>query len=264
MLQWYTMFWGTGSLYLSCSSRKCGKPYVLLSGKVVSLLLKTVYESFTNWGFFTIHNQACCECRRRAISWPGRRLSWYISNPHEKTFRQSSGFWNTGELIEEDRRSKTSDLACLSRAFAGSSMGWANICHQLSCTTDTTEARAACATGPVADKFQAAGSEPPSELLEATVVPANSSWLRLRLGWYRQVIRNFLKAAVKEAVLVKKKLLTHIFPINFPANTSCIHGPSPLRRMLASMSSGPHLHAWWASSWLVFTPWPATNLHHQP
>lgn len=54
-------------------------------------------------------------------------------------------------------------------------MGWANICHQLSCTTDTTEARAAFATGPVADKFQAAGSEPPSELLEATVVPANSS-----------------------------------------------------------------------------------------
>jgi len=74
---------------------------------------------------------------------------------------------------KEDRRSKTSDLACLSRAFA----------------------RAACATGPVADKFQAAGSEPPSELLE--------------------VIRNFLKAAVKEA---------HARLDEFRASPSCLVG----------------------------------------
>lgn len=74
---------------------------------------------------------------------------------------------------KEDRRSKTSDLACLSRAFA----------------------RAAYATGPVADKFQAAGSEPPSELLE--------------------VIRNFLKAAVKEA---------HAHLDEFRASPSCLLG----------------------------------------
>ncbi|CAK9104292.1 Polynucleotide 5'-hydroxyl-kinase nol9 (Nucleolar protein 9 homolog) [Durusdinium trenchii] len=72
----------------------------------------------------------------------------------------------------EDRRSKTSDIACLSRAFA----------------------RAASATGPVADKFQAAGSEPPSELLE--------------------VIKGFLQAAVKEAHLRDE----------FRASPSCLVG----------------------------------------
>lgn len=73
---------------------------------------------------------------------------------------------------KEDRRSKTSDIACLSRAFA----------------------RAASATGPVADKFQAAGSEPPSELLE--------------------VIKGFLQAAVKEAHLRDE----------FRASPSCLVG----------------------------------------
>ena len=80
MLQSFAMSWGTGSLHLSCSSRECGKPNALLSGKCLSLPLKTVFESITNWGFFTIQNQACCERRRLAISWPGRRLSWHISN----------------------------------------------------------------------------------------------------------------------------------------------------------------------------------------
>ena len=66
--------------------------------------------------------------------------------------------------------------------------------------------------------------EPPSRLLEATVVPPKLVLTQTETRLVRQVIRNFLKAAVKEAVLVKKKL-THIFPINFPAKTSCIHGP---------------------------------------
>ncbi len=85
-----------------------------------------------------------------------------------------------------------------------------------------TKARAACATGPVADKFQAAGSEPPSELLEATVVVTANSHSKvvvlttqLRLYWYRQVIRNFLKAAVKEAHFPQFPSICCIYPSPF-------------------------------------------------
>ena len=260
MLQWYTMFWGTGSLYLSCSSRKCGKPYVLLSGKVVSLSSEKCLWKYHKLRVF--HNSQpsllWMQATRHLMTRKETFLvhfesAWENLSPIEWFLKHRRVDWGRPEI--QDIRPRVF-VACLCRILNGMGKHLSSIVlHNWHNWGQSSLCHRACGRQISGGWFRATfrtlgGHGCPTKLVltqtETRLVSPGDPQL--------------FESSGERGSVGEKEVNTH-FSHQFPSKNIVYPWPLTLRRMLASMSSGPHLHAWWASSWRVLTPWPATNLH---